>query len=179
MVGGGEGLSGGHFCTTWRNICRARACKACERDHPPGTTVGRILAELSRSRWFARAWEVSLPVVSSTFRFAAQRQASRCDRRQLARGCGVPAIDRAAHGAHVLQSPRTASLSAVTTPATSKQASGADCCCWCCCTTTVCSREGGDTAAVDFRRLSFDICSLGQDSTAPFYTAEPPCTAGA
>lgn len=35
------------------------------------------------------------------------------------------------------------------------------------CTTTVCSREGGDTAAVDFRRLSFDICSLGRDSTAP------------
>lgn len=62
-------------------------------------------------------------VVSSTFRFATQqRRASRGDRRQLARGCGVPAIDSAAHGAHVLQSPRTASLSAVTTPAPSKQA---------------------------------------------------------
>lgn len=67
VVGGGEGLSGGHFCTTWRNICRTRACKACERDHLPGTAAGRILAELSRSRWFARAWEVSLRVCGQLY----------------------------------------------------------------------------------------------------------------
>lgn len=119
-------------------------------------------------------------MVSSTFRFAAQRGASRGDRRQLARGCGVPAIDRAAHGAHVLQSPRKASLSAVTTPATSKQA----------------ERTAGAGAGAAARLLSARVKEVIQrPSTSdayrltsarlagirlpPFYTAEPPCTAGA